>query len=416
MRVAFFVSHFPLVSETFVVNMAKGLIDAGHELDIFALAGPPPAGRVLHPTVVQYGMMNRCAELRLPRKWLLRLAAVPPVLKDAIAIHGMKALRTLPPANWRQRARSLRLLFESAMLHGRAYDILHCQFATLAPLVLDHRDAGTLQGKLVVHVRGYDITQALRAAGPGLYKRVFAEADRVVANSEHFRRAAIAAGCPADRTEVILSGLDLSGFTFRHRPPEPDGPVRVAAVGRLVEKKGFADALGALAVLCGQGRDVTLDLVGDGPLREALHQRAAACGVIDRVRFHGACPSDQVARILDRCHLFVAPSVTAASGDQDAATNTVKEAMATGLPVVATRHGGLPEMIIDGVTGFLVPERDPAALAARLAQFIDNPSLWPPMIQAARHRVEALADNAVVNRQVIGLYQRLIGAATAQPR
>ena len=415
MKVAFFVSHFPLVSETFIVNLAKGLIDAGHELDIFALAGPPPNGRVLHPTVVQYRMMDRCAELSLPSNRLLRLAAVPRALKDSMSAHGIRALRTLPPANWRQRARSLRLLFESAMLNGGTYDVLHCQFATLAPLVLDHRDAGTLQGKLVVHVRGYDITQALRAAGPDLYKRVFAEADRVVANSDHFRRAAIAAGCPADRVEVIISGLDLSGFAFRHRPPPANGPVRLAAVGRLVEKKGFACALEAVATLRRQGRNVVLDVVGEGPLRDELGQQAAASGIADCVRFHGACPSDQVARILDESHLFVAPSVTAATGDQDAATNTVKEAMATGLPVVATRHGGLPEMITDGVTGFLVPERDTAALAARVAQLIDNPSLWPPMVTAARNRVEALADNAVVNRQLIALYHRVTGAAAAEP-
>ena len=413
MRVAFFVSHFPLVSETFILNMAKGVIDAGHELDIFALWGPPPQDSVLHPIITRYRLMDRYAEPDIPANKLLRLAAVPRTLGRSCATHGLRALRTVPPLNWRRRALNLRLLFESAMLRHGGYDVLHCQFASLAPMVLDHLDIRTLRGRLVVHIRGYDITQGLPEVGPDSYRRVFARADWFLANSDHFRRAAVAAGCPDDRIEVMISGLDLDAFAFRQRPPPADGPVRVVAIGRLVEKKGFAYALQAIAGLRAEGRDVVLDLVGNGPLRADLAREAADAGLAPYVRFHGACPSDEVARILAAGHLFVAPSVTAAGGDQDAATNTVKEAMATGLPVVASRHGGLPEMVLDGTTGLLVPERDADALAAALARLIDTPSLWPALTAAARAKVEGLADNAVVNAQVLALYDKLAGRDAA---
>ncbi len=136
------------------------------------------------------------------------------------------------------------------------------------------------------------------------------------------------------------------------------------SVGRLVEKKGIRYAIDALANFRSSGRDVVFDVVGDGILRDQLMKQASELGVSDYVRYHGALSSDAVGRILRGGHLFVAPSVTAASGDQDAATNSGKEAMATGLPVVVTRHGGMPEMVSDGVTGFLVPEQD-AIWAAR---------------------------------------------------
>ena len=413
MRVAFFVSHFPLVSETFVLNLAKGVIDAGHKLDVFALWGPPPEQRIVHPTVDRYRLMDRYAEPRIPRNKLARLAAAPRAFGRSLAAHGHRALRTLPPANWRRRACNLRLLFESAMLAQGDYDILHCQFASLAPMVLDHRDIGTLRGKLVVHIRGYDITQALPLAGPDVVKRVFGQGDWFLANSEHFRKVAIAAGCPADRIDVMVSGLDLDAFPFRQRPPPSEGPTHVVAIGRLVEKKGFAYAVAAIAKLRGEGRDVVLDVIGDGPLRGELGRQASELGVSDHVRFHGPCPSDKVARLLDAGHLFVAPSVTAAGGDQDAATNTVKEAMATGLPIIATQHGGFPEIISEGITGFLVPERDAGALAAQLEHLIDTPAVWPALTGTARAHVEGLADIARVNGQLIDLYRRLVASGAA---
>lgn len=408
MRVAFVVSRFPVVSETFVVNMAAGLIDAGHELDIFALNGLARRLDVLHPSVTRYDLLARTRTPALPAGWPARLAAAPASARRAVAAQGWRALRTVPPLARHARARSLRLLFEAAMLGRGDFDIVHCQFATLALPVLQHRAAGTLRGKVVVHIRGYDVTEELNARSAHGYRRIFREADLFIANSRHFRDVAVAAGCPPQRLHVVPSGIELDAFPFRPPTPPASGPVRIVGVGRLVEKKGFVHAVRALARLRAAGRDVTLDLVGDGPLQGALAAEAERLAVADRVRLHGRLAADGVAAVLQTAHVFVAPSVTAADGNQDAATNTVKEAMATGVPVVATRHGGLPELVVDGETGVLVPEGDAEQLAAALARLIDAPATWAGLAAAARRRVEDEAANVVVTRQILDLYAGLL--------
>lgn len=407
MKVAFFVSRFPIISETFVVNLAGGVIRAGHDVRIFAAHGHAKRMDVVHPWVEEYDLLGRTREPNVPKPWLARLAAAPGAARRALAAHGPRALATLPPFAWQAEARNLRFLFEAAMFDEKDFDILHCQFATLAPLVLRHRGLGTLRGKLVVHIRGYDITEELRVRGPDTYRQVFAAADLFVANSKHFRDVAIAAGCPPERLHVVLSGINLEAFPFRPPMPPAAGPVRIVAVGRMVEKKGFAYALRALALLRAQGRDVMLDLIGDGPLETELVAESERLGITHCVHRHGRLSATGVAELLRQSHLFVAPSMTSATGNQDAATNTVKEAMAIGLPVVATRHGGMPELVEDGATGLLVPERDAAALAAALARLIDAPAQWPALAANARRRVEREAANEVVMRQMLELYASL---------
>ena len=174
-------------------------------------------------------------------------------------------------------------------------------------------------------------------------------------------------------------------------------------MGRLVEKKGFADAIDAVARLRGEGRDVRLDILGDGPLRADLERRAG-----EGVRLLGAASSDAVLAALHAADIALAPSVTAADGDQDGPVNTLKEAMATGLPVVATRHGGIPELVEDGVSGLLVPERDPEALARAIARLMDAPGDWPRLGAAGRRKVVALHDHRSILRATLSAYARAL--------
>jgi colanic acid/amylovoran biosynthesis glycosyltransferase len=132
---------------------------------------------------------------------------------------------------------------------------------------------------------------------------------------------------------------------------------------------------------------VRLDVIGEGGTRADLETRIARHGLGDRVTLHGAATSAQVLAALHRADIALAPSVTASSGDSDGPVNTAKEAMATGLPIIATRHGGIPELVIPGENGDLVPERDPVALAAAIARMIDNWCSWEALGRAGRQKV-----------------------------
>ena len=397
MRAAFLCEDFPLLSQSFVAILGADLLRAGIDLRVLALnrdgTGPPEPQ--MHEEVARSGLLERTAR-----------AGAPPAPRPGspLASGPLRPLARLPlPA----RAR--------LALGEPRFDVVHCQFATDGLAALRLLRLGALRTRaLVVHLRGHDVTKFVAARGPEVYAGLFRRADLFIANSRFFAARAEALGCPAGKLAVIGSPVDTERFAPPPaREPFPGRPLRLVAVGRLVEKKGFADAIGALARLRGgggaDGREVTLDILGDGPLRDGLAAQAAAAGVAEAVRFHGAATQGEVIAALHRADIALAPSVTAASGDADAPVNTLKEAMATGLPVVATHHGGIPELVIPGENGALVPERDPAALAAAIAALADAPESWAALGAAGRAKVRAEYDRSEILRLTLAAYRRALG-------
>jgi colanic acid/amylovoran biosynthesis glycosyltransferase len=410
MRVAFFVWSFPSASETFVINSARTVVEHGAELDICSFQHAEPRSAVDHPVLKRFDLLSRHRCVAPPRGKQARILGAPAAFLAASRRHGLRSvLRLVPPFSLDRTAISLRALYAAAAIDDRGHDVIHCQFASIAPDVLFLLRAGVLRGRLIVHVRGADVSRHSKASRLRQYGPVFEAADAVIANSRHFGGMAVSLGCPPDKIVVIPSATDLAAFPHRPPPPTAGRRVRLLSVGRLVEKKGIRHALDALALLLGDGRDVEMEIIGEGPLRGDLEAQAAALGLTDRVTFRGALSSDAVQASMAAADIFVASSVTAADGDQDAATNTVKEAMATGAPVVATDHGGMPEMVVDGVTGLLVPEADPRAIAAAVIRLLDTQGLPGALAEAALVKVRAEASRDALDRRLIALYERVAG-------
>jgi colanic acid/amylovoran biosynthesis glycosyltransferase len=166
--------------------------------------------------------------------------------------------------------------------------------------------------------------------------------------------------------------------------------------------------LRAVRILLDRGVDVEYRILGDGPRRERLTALVAELGVKDRVTLHGRHGQETVRDGLEGSDVLVAASVTAADGDEEGIPNVLKEAMAVGLPVVGTRHAGIPELIEDGVSGFLVPERDEAALADALQRLAWAPTEWAAMGRAGRAKIEQDYDINRLNDRLAGLLEYLI--------
>jgi colanic acid/amylovoran biosynthesis glycosyltransferase len=407
LRVAFFVNRFPVVSEPFVANAAIGLLESGHDVDIYALQGRGEEPSQ-HAAIDTFRLNERAYHPRHGRSLARRLAGAPLAMRTTLARHGAVGLRALDIAIHGRRALSLRALYEAETFPAHPYDILHCHFGTLAEPVLRHRRAGLISGKVIVHFRGYDITELVARAGPGLYARTFREADGFVANCRHFADRAIALGCDPARITVVPSAIALDGFPFQPRTPPADGVFRLLTVGRLVEKKGIADVVEAVARARHRGASVVLRIIGDGPLRAQIEAQVRALGLADVVTLLGAQPHQVVARELAQAHLFAAPSVRGRDGSEDASINTLKEAMATGLPVVSTWHGGIPELVEHEVSGLLVPERDADALAGALIALVEAPGRWAAMGRSGRARVEQEHALDVANRKLLSVYHRVL--------
>ena len=398
LSVALLTHRFPVVSETFVIQLAADLAGAGHDLRVLAAEHERDPPGPAHALVREAGLEARAhrAEDR-GRLGLGRALALARERRGPAPL----MLAGLDRAAPRRALAVARLMARQPPL-----DVVHAQFATLGPTAMRHRRYGTLRTRaLVVHMRGYDLTRHVEERGRGVYDALFAHAELFVANSAHFRDRAVSLGCPPGRAIVIGSPIDTDRFAPPPgREPLADRPLRLVAVGRLVEKKGFADAIEAVARLRAQGRDARLDILGEGPLRAEL-ERAAGEGV----RLLGAATAEEVLGALHRADIALAPSVTAADGDQDGPVNTLKEAMATGLPVVATRHGGIPELVEHGVSGLLVPERDPEALARAVAQLMDAPDDRASLGAAGRRRVVQCYDRRTILRETLRAYRRALG-------
>lgn len=174
----------------------------------------------------------------------------------------------------------------------------------------------------------------------------------------------------SSNVEVVYHGLDLSRFSGdRDEAPSP----MVLSVAQLREKKGLVHLIDAIHAMRGRAIPVRCVIAGDGPLRSELEAQIHDLGLEDVIELKGAIPHDEVIDLMRRAWLFALPAVVASDGDRDGIPNVILEALATGLPVVSTRHSGIPEIVVDGTSGALVPPADPIALSEAMERLIADP-------------------------------------------
>src|SRR6478609_6397617 len=197
----------------------------------------------------------------------------------------------------------------------------------------------------------------------------------VLVRSESLRRAVVDLGCDPEKIEIQRTGIPLEEFPFRARAIPKNGEWQFVQAGRLIEKKGLPVTLRAFSTFLKQHPNATLTIAGEGPLLPDLEKFVRELGVTDRVSFTGFISQEKLREIYYRSHIFLHPSQTGRDGNQEGIPNSMLEAMATGLPVFATEHGGIPEAIENGVSGVLVPERDDEALSRAMLNAAQDPGL-----------------------------------------
>lgn len=199
-------------------------------------------------------------------------------------------------------------------------------------------------------------------------------ATQVVITVSDFGVAYLREKFPAEAAKFhrVYNGIDRARFARATFTQEPPG---IISIGRLIEKKGLGDLIEACRLLAAQGTIFQAEIIGEGPLEAELQRQIAAAGLTESVKLTGPLPQPEVIRRLARSALFALPCVTEASGGMDNLPTVVMEAMAAGLPVISTPLAGVPEMVQDGATGFLIPEHNPAALAEALRKLLSDRAL-----------------------------------------
>lgn len=285
------------------------------------------------------------------------------------------------------------------LLRGHRPALIHAHFGIEGVYALPL--AKRLDIPLITMFHGYDATLSTAAlltspalANYPLFRGQLAQGgDLFLCASSFIRERVLALGFPEARTRVHYIGVDCQAIQPRAAAEET--PV-ILHVARLVEVKGTQVLLQAFQSVARHHAEAQLVIIGDGPLRRSLEAQAQALGLAQRVRFLGALPHVRVLAWMRKAAMLVLPSVRTATGRVEGLGMVMLEAAATGVPVIGSRLGGIPEGIRDGETGFLVPERDPAALAERMGQLLADPATRRRMGAQARAFV---ARNFDIDRQ-----------------
>jgi colanic acid/amylovoran biosynthesis glycosyltransferase len=325
----------------------------------------------------------------------------------------------------RPRTRALRRFWQKQIL-GRPITIYRSEARRFAAALANER-AGVLHiyfGHIGVHLLPLLELQALptvvsfhgadggvdleKPAHLKLTRRMFDLATLLLVRSESLAQRLIALGADAAQIRLHRTGIQSSAIPFTQRQVPSDGAWKCVQACRLIPKKGLATALHAFAEFAREFPRATFEIAGNGPQLAALQALASTLGISGQVKIHAFLPQPELHRLYTGAHIFLHPSEVAADGDQEGVPNAMLEAMASGLPVAATLHGGIPEAVENGISGLLTPERDAPALARSLLTLARDPARYTAMSAAAAARVATHFDLDAQSRVLEGHYREAI--------
>jgi colanic acid/amylovoran biosynthesis glycosyltransferase len=403
-KILVIVPSFPKTSETFVLNQLAGVVERGHELQIVSLHRP--ASEPVQPTVNTKNLLQRTSYLDVPTSRVKRLQLALRLIWARLKRGRIDFLAALNPLRFGKRAIGLEVLCSlRPFIEKPRFDVIHCQFGPAGIFAQEIKDLGFLRDPIITTFHGYDVSAYVKEHGVGIYKSLFSKGDGFTCSSEFMRSRIVDIGCPAKKLVVFKLGTDLSRIPFRERVRSSDEPVRFLTVARLVEVKGIEYVIRAVALAKTIYPNIQYNVIGDGELRQYLTHVVLELGLEEMIGFEGWQTHGEIKPYYEEAHIFILASVRSSRGEAEGQGLVLQEAQAAGLPIIATRHGALPESMLDGESGYLVPERDSDALAKAIAKMAQETARWPELGRAGRSYVEREYDLEIRNDALIRLYE-----------
>lgn len=369
LKVAYVMSRFPKLTETFVLYEMLAVEEQGVDVELYPLLREREP--ILHPDAIP---LCERAHFQPFLSW--------PILRSQL-IYLRRSPRTYLATLWRLLrgtwgslnffTGALAIFPKSAhaarLMAADGVDHVHCHFS----------NHPAVAGFVIRRLTGIPFSFTAHGSDLHVDRRMLcakvAEAAFVVPVSDYNRELIIEECGPGARGKLAVIHCGVDTQFFRPAETNVESPFSIVCVGKLHEVKGQTYLVEACRLLAEAGVDLVCTLIGDGPDRRALTQQIANSGLEGRVTILGERDRLQIAALLETAHVLAAPSVPTRSGKREGIPVVLMEAMSAGLPVVASRLSGIPELVADGVSGLLVPPRDAAGLADALRRLHDDPSL-----------------------------------------
>jgi colanic acid/amylovoran biosynthesis glycosyltransferase len=389
MRTAIIVNSFPSISEKFILNQIVSLIEQKVDFDLYAAVASKE--QKCHALFDRYDLKNRAININIPRRVWKRFVCFPLLFLRNFVRNPFFTLRAFSVKRYGSAALNLKNLYFLKRFSGKRYDVIHCHFGQNGLTGAFLKDCG-MGKRLVVTFHGTDITVIPGRFGENIYRHMFESADVITAGSHFVKNKLIQHGCRGDKIQILPMGVDC------RKTPCAD---YFLSVGRLVEVKGFVYSIDAFARLARDFEQVNYYIAGNGPLYETLNKRIVELDMKTRIYLLGEKTDIELEFLFNHALACIVPSIRASDGAEEGQGLVIQEAESYALPVIGTDIGGIPDGIISGRTGWIVPEKEIQALYEKMLFFIRNPD-------KRREFGEAGKDFACKNYDNVFLSQKLI--------
>jgi len=406
MKIAIIPGQYLASPHAFVLDQIIGIIENGCNVDIIAQA--PIKKEFLTKEAAAYSLLSKTHFIIPPSNKLKRIKSATQLIASNFLYRENRIFKSLNFFKNGRSSLSLRNVFIVDHFINNRYDLIHCHFGQVANNYIFLKEIFP-EIIFVATFHGYDLSVLPRIFGRNVFDKLFSEADLITAGSDYAREKLIALGADEKKVISFPLGVRLNRYINRERNWVFGENLKIVTIGRLVEKKGIEYGIKAVAQVAENYPHLEYHIIGDGPLRAKLQDLILDLNLREKAILHGWKNNDAIPDILNRGNLFLLPSVTAKSGDVETQGVVLLEAQASGLPVIATNHNGFPESLVDGESGFLVPERNVEAIAEKITYFIRNPKSLDSMGKKGRRFVEEKFDNQKLSIKLVEMYKSLLG-------
>lgn len=392
MKVAFLTSTFPKLSETFIVNQITGLIDAGHQVDIYAHS--PEQVDLQHPIISEYNLAERTTYTHPPESYL---GGVKRVL-SAFGHHPGRAPEVVDSLRRGFSGRN-RICFLDTVPSG--YDLYHAHFGWVGEntdFIPSLHDA-----PYVVSFYGNDAGAFLQE-DPTRYDNLWPRADVISVLSYDMKEKLVNAGAPQEKIRINPLSINLPNFDYS--PTPKSSPLKIATIARFTEKKGLRYAIEGISKLPDK-LEVEYKIAGEGNQREELEALIKSERLEDTVELLGWLDQSEIDDLLEESHLFLLPSHTASDGDREGTPTALLEAQASGLPIISTYHAGIPEIVQEQERGRLCPVMDSDSIANAILDLWRRSDEWEEMTQRGREYVAEVHSREAQTDRLENIYREV---------